>query len=279
MIIFFILLALFIAIIAKHVFFWRPLDVTRLYANGPLLMGHRGSPKARPENTSLSFNHAVESGLSAVEIDVIATRDGRIVCSHNHDLERETDGFGYVHEMGYDDLRRIDAGIKYLKFSPTPIPLLEEVIDELPGDTFLNIEVKTAKPFGLRTADLLVKLIREKNFQNRVVVSSFHPFVIWRVKFLDKGIPTAYIWSNQLVPKILRKPWFINLVHPDMLNPEAHLVTENLVSYAHRKGMRLNVWTVNNYPAITWLLNIGVDGIISDYPHLMLKAVNSIKEK
>lgn len=76
MIIFFILLALFIAIIAKHVFFWRPLDVTRLYANGPLLMGHRGSPKARPENTSLSFNHAVESGLSAVEIDVIATRDG-----------------------------------------------------------------------------------------------------------------------------------------------------------------------------------------------------------
>ena len=43
--------------------------------------------------------------------------DGRIVCSHNHDLERETDGFGYVHEMGYDDLRRIDAGIKYLKFS------------------------------------------------------------------------------------------------------------------------------------------------------------------
>ena len=279
MIIFFILLALVIAIIAKHIFFWRPLDVTRLYANGPLLMGHRGSPKARPENTSPSFNHAVESGLSAVEIDVIATRDGRIICSHNHDLERETDGFGYVHEMGYDDLRGIDAGIKYLKFSPTPIPLLEEVIDELPGDTFLNIEVKTAKPFGLRTADLLVKLIREKNFQNRVVVSSFHPFVIWRVKFLDKEVPTAYIWSNQLVPKILRKPWFINLVHPDMLNPEAHLITENLVSYARHKGMRLNAWTVNNYPAITWLLNIGVDGIISDYPHLMLKAVNSMKEK
>ena len=279
MIIFFILLALVIAIIAKHIFFWRPLDVTRIYANGPLLMGHRGSPKARPENTSPSFNHAVESGLSAVEIDVIVTRDGRIICSHNHDLERETDGFGYVHEMGYDDLRGIDAGIKYLKFSPTPIPLLEEVIDELPGSTFLNIEIKSAKPFGLRTADLLVKLIREKNLHNRVVVSSFHPFVIWRVKFLDKEVPTAYIWSNQLVPKILRKPWFINLVHPDMLNPEAHLVTENLVSYARLKGIRLNAWTVNNYPAITWLLNIGVDGIISDYPHLMLKAVNSMKEK
>jgi glycerophosphoryl diester phosphodiesterase len=62
-----------------------------------------------------------------------------------------------------------------------------------------------------------------------------------------------------------------------MLNPEAHLVTENLVSYACRKGVRLNVWTVNNYPAMTWLLKQGVDGIISDYPNLMLKAANSIK--
>lgn len=271
------MLAVFLAIMVKHLFFWRPLDVDRLYANSPLLMGHRGSPKTRPENTSPSFNHAVESGLSAVEIDVMATRDGKIVCSHNHDLERETNGYGYIRNIDYSDLKKVNAGIKYPELSPTPIPLLEEVIDELPEEIFLNIEIKPEKPFGLKTADLLVKLIREKNLHHRVVVSSFHPFIIWRVKFLEKGIPTAYIWSNQLVPKILRKPWFINLVHPDMLNPEAHLVTENLVSYARRKGVRLNVWTVNNYPAMIWLLKQGVDGIISDYPNLMLKAANSIK--
>ena len=67
-------------------------------------------------------------------------------------------------------------GSSILNFLPTPIPLLEEVIDELPGDTFLNIEVKTAKPFGLRTADLLVKLIREKNFQKSCGGFQFSPF-------------------------------------------------------------------------------------------------------
>ena len=126
MIIFLIMLAVFLAIMAKHLFFWRPLDVDRLYANSPLLMGHRGSPKTRPENTSPSFNHAVESGLSAVEIDVMATRDGKIVCSHNHDLERETDGLGYVHEMGYDDLKGVNPGIKHPELSPAPIPLLRK---------------------------------------------------------------------------------------------------------------------------------------------------------
>ncbi len=277
MITFLLILAVIIAITAKHLFFWRPLDVDRLYVNSPLLMGHRGSPKNHPENTSPSFYHAVESGLSAVEIDVMATRYEKIVCSHNHDLERETNGYGYIRNIDYSDLKKVNAGIKYPELSPTTIPLLEEVIDELPEEIFLNIEIKSEKPFGLRTADLLVKLIRQKNLHHRVVVSSFHPFIIWRVKSLDKGIPTAYIWSNQLVPKILRKPWFINLVHPDMLNPEAHLVTEKLVSYARRKGVRLNVWTVNNYPAMIWLLKQGVDGIISDYPNLMLKAANSIK--
>ena len=277
MITFLLILAVVLAIVAKHIFFWRPIDTDHLYTNGPLLMGHRGSPKTRPENTSPSFYHAVESGLSAVEIDVLATRDDKIICSHNHDLERETNGYGYIRNIDYSDLKKVNAGIKYPELSPTPIPLLEEVIDKLPEEIFLNIEIKSEKPFGLKTADLLVKLIRQKNLHHRVVVSSFHPFIIWRVKSLDKGIPTAYIWSNQLVPKILRKPWFINLVHPDMLNPEAHLVTENLVSYARRKGVRLNVWTVNNYPAMIWLLKQGVDGIISDYPNLMLKAANSIK--
>ncbi len=279
MIFFFIIITLAVGGLVKYLFFWRPLDTSRLYVNGPLLIGHRGSPKARPENTRFSFLHAVESGLTAVEIDVLSTRDGRIVCSHNHDLERETDGLGYIHEMDYDELSGIDAGFKFPEFSPTPILLLEEVVNELPKEIFLNIEIKSEKPFSLRTADLLVTLIREKNLHNRVVISSFHPFVIWRIKLLDKRIPTAYIWSNQLVPKILRKPRFINLVHPDMLNPESHLVTEDLLNYVRKKGMRLNAWTVNNYSAMIWLLNQGVDGIISDYPHLMLRAANTIKGK
>ncbi len=86
------------ALLVKHLFFWHPMDVSHLYENGPLLMGHRGSPREAPENTLASFQKAMESGLRAVEMDVLCTADGEVVCSHNHDLERETDGYGYIHE-------------------------------------------------------------------------------------------------------------------------------------------------------------------------------------
>ena len=97
MITFLIILAVVLAIVAKHIFFWRPLDTDHLYTNGPLLMGHRGSPKTRPENTSPSFNHAVESGLSAVEIDVLATRDDKIICCRLHTI-RDGDPVGICNE-------------------------------------------------------------------------------------------------------------------------------------------------------------------------------------
>ena len=74
-------------------------------------MGHRGSPIEAPENTVASFQKAVEQGVKAIEIDAICTQDGQVVCSHNHDLERETSGSGYIHETSYENLRTVDAGV------------------------------------------------------------------------------------------------------------------------------------------------------------------------
>ena len=124
------LIIIFITAMAiKHLFFWHPMDVSHLYADGPLKMGHRGSPMAAPENTLPSYRQAVKAGLKSIEMDVIATKDGYLVYSHNHDLERETDGFGYIHKMTLDELRSIDAGIKFPQFSPSKIPLLEEAVE------------------------------------------------------------------------------------------------------------------------------------------------------
>jgi glycerophosphoryl diester phosphodiesterase len=117
-------------------------------------------------------------------------------------------------------------------------------------------------------------IIRRRNLYGRVMVSSFHPLVIGRIKILDSRVPTAYIWTDDnTVPKILRKPRFINLVHPDMLNLEAHLLDDYTLTLAHRKGMKINTWTVNSQPAMEWLLRKGADGIISNYPELMHSAV------
>jgi glycerophosphoryl diester phosphodiesterase len=259
------------AIIVKHLFFWHPMDVSHLYRDGPLMMGHRGSPRVAPENTILSFQRALDAGLGAVEVDVLCTKDGEVVCSHNHDLERETDGSGYINESDFSELRGINAGIKFPNLGVTPIPTLAELISALPPNSIFNIEIKSIKLLDLHAVQKVVALIRKHKLQGRVMISSFNPLVIGRVKMIDHTIPTAYLWSDENVPSILTKPRFINVVHPDILHPTAHLMNENVISFAKRKRLRLNVWTVNNLPAMDWLMALGVDGLISDFPTLMLE--------
>ena len=268
-----IILFLFALVIVRHLFFWKAMDVSHLYKSGIMLVGHRGSPKEEPENTLPSYKRAVEAGLKAVEIDVVTTLNGVIVCSHNHDLERETDGFGYIHELDYEAIKSINAGVKFDRDPVVVLPLLEDVIQELPDSVVINIEIKNVNGFDQKPVKPVVDLIRKYNLYHRVIVSSFHPFSIGLVKFLDKRIPTAYLWDNEQVPDILKNPWLINLVHPDIFHPAVHLVSNDVLNLCRRKGMKMNVWTVNNLPSMKWLLQLGVDGIISDFHHLMIEAV------
>lgn len=250
------------------------MDVSHFYRNGALMMGHRGSPKEAPENTIPSYLKAVDQGLSMIELDVVTTKDGKVVCSHNFDLERETDGYGYIYDKTYSELTSVNAGIKFPELAPCRLPLLVEVIDALPDDLFINIEIKAEKAFDLKSVKPVVNIVKKRNLYHRVLISSFHPLVIGLVKIFDPRIPTAYIWSDEDVPDILKKPRFVDLVHPDMFHPEAHLVTDDLVRFASRKGLPINVWTVNSLPVMYWLLNMGVNGIISDFPHLMFEILN-----
>ncbi|MCH8012713.1 MAG: hypothetical protein IIA61_12310 [Candidatus Marinimicrobia bacterium] len=270
--------ALVVIILVNHFFFWKPLNVNHFYRNGAMMMGHRGSPMEAPENTIPSYLKAVDQGLSMIELDVVTTKDRKVVCSHNFDLERETDGYGYIYNKTYSELASVNAGIKFPELAPCKLPLLEEVIDVLPDDFFINIEIKTKTVFDLKSVKLVVNIVKKQNLHHRVLISSFHPLVIGLVKIFDPRIPTAYIWSDEDVPDILKKPRFVDLVHPDMFHPESHLVTSNLVRFAKRKGLRVNVWTVNNLPAMHWLLDTGIDGIISDFPHLMLETLKQEKK-
>lgn len=235
---------------------------------------------AAPENTLPSYLKAVEAGLEAIEMDVIATRDGKIVCSHNLDLERETNGSGYIHEMTYQELEDVDAAANFPEFSPSKLPLLEDALDVIPDDRIVDIEIKAAGYVDVKAAWRVVRIVRKRNLYHRVMVSSFHPLVIGTVKWLDRRIPTAYIWTDRdLVPRLLRKPRFVSLVHPDFFHPEAHLVSKDLLRSARDRGMRVNVWTVNNRPAMEWLLRLGVDGLFSDFPELMQLAVKNVGEQ
>ena len=251
-----------VLLITRHLYLWRPLDSTDFYPWKPFFMGHRGVMTRAPENTLAAYAAALAAGLKGNELDVMATRDGVLVCSHNFDLERVTDGTGYIYERTYDYLRVVNAAVCHPAAGHQTIPRLEEVLDFFPPDFRLNIEVKTRGLWDILPALQVARLVRRRRLQKRTIVSCFNPLALLGVKWVDETILTGLLVENETWP-LLR---LINLARPDCLHPEAGLVTDDLLRFVRQRGLALNVWTVNNRPAIDWLIKRGVDGIITDRP-------------
>jgi len=239
-------------LLIAHYFTWRPDQGENYYVQKPLWFAHRGSVLSSPENTTASYLDAQKKGLPAIELDVVSTKDGVVVCSHNFDLERKTKGRGYIHQMNYQDL------VENLKNDKGKIPTLEEGLNSIQEPVRINIEIKTSGIFDFKTALLVAKIIEKKQLTNRVMISSFNPFLLWIVKWLHPSILTGFI---------VERKFMIPLIHcsrADYIHPDSQLVTERLLTFARKRKMKMNVWTVNTQPAIDWLIKQGVDGIITD---------------
>src|SRR5690625_6609337 len=111
----------------------------------PLIIAHRGASGNAPENTLAAFQLAVEEGADGIELDVHLSKDGELVVIHDDTLDRTTNGTGRVQDKDLDELKTYDAGSWFdSKFASERIPLLQEVIDILPDDVFLNVEIKNS---------------------------------------------------------------------------------------------------------------------------------------
>ena len=234
------------------------MDLTELYRDKPIFFGHRGDRLNFPENTIASYRSAINKGLSALELDVMMTKDEKLVCSHNFDLERETNGTGFIDEIDYKDLAKIRTGKQFPVSKQEAIPLLLDVVESLPKTVLLNIEIKTKGTFDLKAAIKIVRLIKREEIPQKVIVSSFNPFAVRMVKFISPSIPTGFIYSNT---KHFRG---VFIARPDCLHPETELITDKLIQFCQKRNMRINTWTVNNDYSRERLISKNIDGIITD---------------
>ena len=258
MILFLLVFFLFIGVVLNHLYLWKPRNMTSFYnGNSPLWFAHRGASNAAPENTISAFNKAVKNGASGLEIDVISTLDGVLLCSHNFDLERETDCGGYIDELPYHRIKDANAALHW-NSEREGLPKLKDVLRIVPKHVRLNIEIKSRSFYDISAARDVVELVKGKNFINRTIISSFNPLVIWYVKWINSQVLTGFLYNN------LDYFFMINVVHPDCLHTAAELVSEDLVKFAKQRGLALNTWTVNTRPAIDWLIDLKVNGIITD---------------
>ncbi len=246
-----------IALAIAYLFSWNPKRAKRFYNNRTLWFAHRGALLSEPENTLASFKKAIQRGFPAIEVDVISTQDNVVCCSHNFDLERQTDGKGYLHEKKYTEVKDLNV-ICSLNNKTAQLATLDQVLDFVTESTRINIEIKTSKWRDFKTAKLTAKILKERKLESRAMISAFNPLTLCFINIFFSSILTGYI-----VEKKLMIP-FIYIAKPDFLHPTSALVTDSLLRFTKRKGLRVNVWTVNTKPAVDWLTQKKVDGIITD---------------
>ena len=259
-----ILLSILLAVILLilYSFHWKGKNLDSLYNNGTMFFGHRGERTMAPENTLSSYQSAIDNGLKAIELDVMLTKDSKLICSHNIDLERETTGTGFIDEATYKELSVVKAGRGFPNQEQDKIPLLSDVVEALPKDILINIEIKTKAAFDLKAAKEVACLIKDGKIKQNVIVSSFNPIAVRIIKFISKDIPTGFIYEHAKHFK------GVFLARPDCLNPNAEFIEDKLIKFCLKRNMRINTWTVNNKYARDWLLEKGIDGIITDIPSI-----------
>ena len=261
-------------VLAIRYWIWTPVPVASFYEEKNVLnWGHRGAPEAAPENTISAFKAAVALGADGVELDVMLSADGEIVVIHDYTLDHTTDGTGLVKDYSLAELKQFDAGYWFSgdfaeEYISERIPTLQEVIDSLDPSVFLNIEIKSESPATDGLEKAVVQTIASNNLYERVIVSSFNPISLIRVKLADKRIDVGLIYAPDLA-KYLSKGWFIPILRPEALHPRYDMVDEAYMEWTRRKGFQVTVWTVNEAADMSRMIDLGVNGIITDRPGVL----------
>lgn len=270
--------------------FKRP-DRPFLKTDRPLNIAHRGGRGLSPEHTIAAYKKALRVGADVLEIDAHATRDGEMVVIHDPTVDRTTNGKGGVNELTLSEIKGLDAGYRFavkkdgkedypFRGAGLTIPTLKEVFAEFPNQR-INIEIKQFAP---PIEERLFQLIKAHNMTEKALVVSESHDAIKRFRKVSKGS----IATGASVSEIRMFVIFMRLKVMPIYMPAAdafqipeyhenyHLLTEEFIEKAHKKNIKIHVWTVNKREDMARLIKMGIDGIITDYPDLLNEAIDAL---
>jgi glycerophosphoryl diester phosphodiesterase len=242
----------------------------------PVIFAHRGASVSAPENTMAAFETAISMGAKAIELDTMLSSDGIPVVIHDHTLERTTNGHGEVQKTSYSDLILLDAGSWFLPaFKGEGIPSLRRVLEKFSNKILINIELKNYHAPHDNLAEITMQLVDELNLWDSVLFSSFLPGNLRFIRNRKPSAKIALLCPSGIKGWIFRSSIF-RKTSPDFIHPASCDVDRNFIKREHRRSRRVHVWTINDETkAIALALN-KVDGIFSDDPILIFKAIRQI---
>ena len=255
------------------------IDVTKARKRGnktmnkPLVFAHRGASGYFPENTLPAFKEAVRMGADGIELDIHKTKDGQLVVIHDEKIDRTSNGKGDVKDFTLEELRQFNYNATHPECKEAPIPTMREVFELIkPTNLIINIELKTGIVFyeGIE-ADILA-MTKEFDMEDRVIYSSFNHYSIMKIKELDPTARTGFLYMDgTLNMPEYGKEHGVEALHPALYNVQY----PNYVQRCHELGLKINTWTVNSKQYMHMACEMGLDGIITNYPDKALEIVNS----
>jgi glycerophosphoryl diester phosphodiesterase len=267
--------------------------VSQWLARRVIAFAHQGGSFEGPSSTLAAIAHALDVGATAIELDVHATKDRHIVVCHDATIDRTTNHVGIIAQMSLEELSHVDNAYwwidgdvvtpgrnpdEYLLRGRAPddrqyaVATLEEVATAFPS-VLLNLDIKGTAPFFEPYEELLAQELRRLELEGRVIVASFHDDAIQRFRVLAPRVATSAATNETAA-------FFFSHLEDPIVPPvaafqvparygEIDVVTESFVDAAHAAGVAVHVWTINDVEEMVRLLDLGVDGLVSDRPTVL----------
>jgi glycerophosphoryl diester phosphodiesterase len=251
----------------------------------PLVIAHQGGDGVWPGNTMVAFQKAAALGVDAIETDLRQTKDGVLVISHDESVERISNGAGRIVDLTYADLQKLDAGYNWSPDGGKTFPYrgqgitytsLEEVYKALPNMRF-NIDMKQTEP-PIEAA--FCNLTRQYGMQDKVVAASFNHKNNVAFRKLCPEVTTSadetetrnFVFLNFAFLGRWYSPQF-KVFQVPVEQSGIPIITRHFVNAAHERNLRVDVWTIDDPAEMKRLIDLNVDGIMSDRPDLLMQVV------
>lgn len=261
--------------------------------NRPLVIAHQGGELLAPSNTMASFENAANMGVDVLETDIHITKDGHLVTIHDPSVNRTTNGKGDVADLTLAELQALDAGYHFkdldgnysFRGKGVYIPTVEEMFQTF-DDMKIEIEIKDDNPPERieEIASKLWDLIGKYQMEEKVIIGSFDQKILQTFEKYAKGRVAVTAGKQEVKSFVVFHKFFLrNLYVPKVdafqipvEDSGFDLTDQRLIDGAHRLGMEIHYWTIDDPKAMEKLIDAGADGILTNRPDLLL---NLLEEK
>lgn len=244
--------------------------------NSFIICAHRGASGIAPENTVAAVKLALESGAPMIEIDVQYTRDHQMVVFHDDTIERTTNGEGAINQKSYEEIQGLDAGAWFSpSFAGERIPKLVDVLELIRGRAYVNLEIKP-RPDTQEAQQETLELIELLSSLAMLDTCLFSSFDHRAIRYVRERMPDLPMLALN-VPGDPRSPeQVIAECGADVFGCSVEELNPEMMTLCHQRGIPVAVYTVNTPEELNYVVSMGVRGIVTNMPHILVPAYEAL---